>query len=80
MFLQHWATCSCHRPSVEQTISVAGVAIPSCPEYKKPISSDCFDLAVQDVGIRVVKCCTQLTQSCFNDVLETFRETSPKRF
>ena len=26
MFLQHWATCSCRRPSVGQTISVAGVS------------------------------------------------------
>ena len=26
MFLQHWATCLCRRPSVGQTISVAGVS------------------------------------------------------
>ena len=26
MFLQHWATCWCRRPSVGQTISVAGVS------------------------------------------------------
>ena len=27
MFLQHWATCWCRRPSVSQTISVAGVSL-----------------------------------------------------
>ena len=37
--------------------------IPSCPDYKTPISSDCLDLTVQDVGICGVKCCILLT--CF---------------
>ena len=26
MFLQHWATCLCRRPSVGETISVTGVS------------------------------------------------------
>ena len=37
--------------------------IPSCPDYKTPISGDCCDLAVQDVGKCGVKCCILLT--CF---------------
>ena len=36
---------------------------PPCPDYKTPISGDCFDLIVQDVGICGVKCCILLT--CF---------------
>ena len=39
---QHWAVnecCGC---------------IPPCPDYKTPISGDCFDLRVQDVGICLV--------------------------
>ena len=35
----------------------------SCPDYKTSISGDCFDLAVQDVGICGEKCCILLT--CF---------------
>ena len=34
-----------------------------CLDYKTPISGDCFDLIVQDVGIYGVKCCILLT--CF---------------
>ena len=34
-----------------------------CPDYKTPISGDCFDLTIQDVGICGVKCCVLLT--CF---------------
>ena len=33
----------------------------SCPDYETPISGDCFDLTVQDVGICGVKCCILLT-------------------
>ena len=36
---------------------------PPCPDYKTPISGDCFDLTVQDVGICGEKCCILLT--CF---------------
>ena len=35
----------------------------SCPDYKTPISGDCFDLTVQDVGICGEKYCILLT--CF---------------
>ena len=62
MFLQHRATCWCRRPSVGQTISVAGIA-PPCPDYKTPISGNCLDLPVQDVGICGIMCCILLT--CF---------------
>ena len=31
--------------------------MPPFPDYKTPISSDCFDLTAQDVGICGVKCC-----------------------
>ena len=37
--------------------------IPPCPDYKTPISGDCFDLTVQDVGICDVKCC--ILPTCF---------------
>ena len=42
---QRWADNQCCR------------CIPSCPDYKTPISGDCFDLTVIDVGIYGVKCC-----------------------
>ena len=48
---QRWADNQCCR------------CIPSCPDYKTPISGDCFDLTVQDVGICGIKCCILLT--CF---------------
>ena len=48
---QRWADNQCCR------------CIPPCPDYKTPISGDCFDITVQDVGIRGVKCCILLT--CF---------------
>ena len=34
---------------------------PPCPDYKTPISGDCFDLTVKDVSICGVKCCILLT-------------------
>ena len=37
--------------------------IPLCPDYKTPISGDCFNLTVQDLGICGVECCILLT--CF---------------
>ena len=50
---QRWADNQCCR------------FIPPCPDYKTPISGDCFDLTVQDVGILLcgVNCCILLT--CF---------------
>ena len=48
---QRWADNQCCR------------CIPPCPDYKTPISGDCFDLTVQDIGICGVKCCILLT--CF---------------
>ena len=45
---QRWADNQCCR------------CIPSCPDYKTPISSDCFDLSVQDVGICGVMLCNVL--------------------
>ena len=51
---QRWADNQCCR------------CIPLCPDYKTPISGDCFDLNVQDVGICGVKCCISLT--CFVDM------------
>ena len=48
---QRWADNQCCR------------CIPLCPDYKTPISSDCFDLVVQNVGICGVKFSILLT--CF---------------
>ena len=44
----NWATCWCHRPSVGQIISAAGVPLPPppCSDFKTPISDDCFDPTV----------------------------------
>ena len=44
MLAQHWATSWCRRPSVEQTISAAGVSLP-CPDYKTPISGQLAAIA-----------------------------------
>ena len=46
---QRWADNQCCR------------CIPSCPDFKTPISGDCFDLTVQDVGICGVNCCILVT-------------------
>ena len=46
---QSWADNQCCR------------CIPLYPDYKTPISGDCSDLTVQDVGICVVKCGILLT-------------------
>ena len=46
---QRWADNQCCR------------CITSCSDYKTPISGDCSDLTVQDVGKCGVKCCILLT-------------------
>ena len=48
---QRWADNQCCR------------CITPCPDYKTPISGDCSDLMVQDVGKCDVKCCILVT--CF---------------
>ena len=45
-------------PALGRQSGAAGIT--PCPDYKTPISGDCFDLTVQDVGICGIKCCILL--------------------
>ena len=58
--VQRWADNQCCR------------CIPPCPDYKTPISGDCFDHTIQDVVICGLKCCTYC---CL--VLFTWQYTRP---